>query len=488
MDDATARNAVPPGARDTPEPVMRALLERQRRAFMSDGEPPLDMRIDRIDRAIAMLVRNEARIVEAIDADFGCRSHTLTRMVDVMSPIGFLKHARANAARWMRPERKRASFPFNLLGGKAYVQYQPLGVVGVVAPWNAPLGVGLAGLGNIFAAGDRVMLKAPEQTPAISALLKQMLADAFDETEAAVVTGGPVTGAAFAALPFDHLLFTGATAVAPHILHAAADNLTPVTLELGGKCPVIVGRSNAVKDVAAKVMNGRLLNGGQVCFMPDYVLLPHERVEAFVAEARDAVAAMYPGLLDNGDFTATISDRHYDRLLSYLAEARTRGCRIVELNPAGEALPARGRRKQAPTLVIDPPPDLMLSREEVFGPILAVHPYDRIEQAIAFVNARPRPLALYYFGRDRSEMRRVLRSTWSGGVTVNDIGAHTAMQDLPFGGVGPSGMGRYIGYEGFRTFSNAKSVYEAGWLDLSAKLRPPYGGFMEKLLAGAIKR
>jgi coniferyl-aldehyde dehydrogenase len=325
------------------------------------------------------------------------------------------------------------------------------------------------------------MIKPSEFTPATSEVLAEIFPTAFDELEIAVVTGGARTGADFSALPFDHLLFTGATSVGRHVMRAAADNLVPVTLELGGKSPVVVGRSADIRKTSDAVMMGKMLNAGQICLAPDYVFVPRERVDDFVAAAQQSVARMYPTLLDNADYTSVINQRHHDRLAGYLDEARAAGARVVEINPAGEDFRQQPHHKMPPTLILDPDDGLQVMQDEIFGPILPVKGYDNIDDTIDYVNARPRPLGLYYFGRDADEERRVLERTTSGGVTVNDVVMHVAQEDLPFGGVGPSGMGAYHGVDGFRRFSHAKSVFTQARINVAdlAGLRPPYG---EKML------
>ena len=471
-----------------PETVrMRDVLTLQRRAGIAEGPPSLERRREWIDRAIGLLVDHEAEIADALTADFGHRSRVQSRIVDVMSPLAYLKDARRKVARWMQPERRRANFPFNLLGGRAYLSFQPLGVVGVVVPWNAPFALGFTPLANIFAAGNRVMIKAPELAPRSAALIRRMIESAYEPAEAAVFEGGPDIGREFSRLPFDHLLFTGGASIARHVMAAAAEHLVPVTLELGGKAPVIIGRSADLPTAVPKILNGRMVNCGQVCMAPDYVLVPEERVADFARLAQEAIRAMYPRIRDNPDYTAVASERGFRRLRTLVEEVQRAGSRVIQLEPElmdSSAPPYRF----PPTLVIDAPKDCALMREEIFGPVLPIQSYRTIGEVIAYINQGERPLALYYFGRDVPEKQRVLAETWAGGVTINDVMMHPMMTDLPFGGVGASGMGRYVGREGFLTFSNVKSVYEQGWLDLSRIARPPYGKAIERVLAGAIRK
>lgn len=468
--------------------TLARMLERQRSAQAVEGPPNLATRIGRIDRVIALLADNADTFAAALSADFGHRSKEVSLFADVAATIGTLKYAKANIARWMRPEKRRVTPTIlGLLGARATVEYVPKGVVGVISPWNFPVNLALAPLGAIFAAGNRVMIKPSEFTPETSALMARLVASAFDETEVIVVTGGADVGAAFASLPFDHLLFTGATGVGRKVAMAAAQNLVPVTLELGGKSPVILGDSADLSLAARRILAGKTLNAGQICLAPDYVLVPREKVAAFADAARAAVAEMYPSLKDNPDYGSVINRRHYERLTGYLEDARAKGAQIVPLGPPHENLTQQPFHKLPPILVLNPADDMAVMQEEIFGPILPVVAHDGIADAIAQVNRRQSPLGLYYFGKDASEERTVLAGTLSGGVTVNDVIMHYAMEDLPFGGIGPSGMGAYHGIEGFRTFSHARAVYRQAGIDVAKMMRPPYGAAIRKLIAGAIK-
>jgi len=364
------------------------------------------------------------------------------------------------------------------------VEYQPLGVVGIISPWNFPVNLTFTPLAGVLAAGNRCMIKPSEYTPATSVVLAEIFPIAFDELEIAVVTGGSRTGADFASLPFDHLLFTGATSVARHVMRAAAENLVPVTLELGGKSPVVVGRSADMQKTTDAIMTGKMLNAGQICLAPDYVFVPRERMEEFVSSTERSVSRMYPALLDNPDYTSVINQRHFERLNGYLEEAKRAGAQVVEINPAGEDFRQQPHHKMPPTLVLDPDDSLEVMQDEIFGPILPVKGYGQVQETIDYINAKPRPLGLYYFGVDDAEERRVVSHTTSGGVTVNDVIMHVAQEDLPFGGVGPSGMGAYHGVDGFRTFSHAKAVFTQSKVNVAelAGLRPPYGEKLQKVI------
>jgi coniferyl-aldehyde dehydrogenase len=475
---------------ETDRNTMLALLKRQRVDYLREGEVDVARRIDRIDRAIALLVDNQEALVEALSADFGHRSRHQSLFTDVAASIGPLKHARKHVAQWIRPERRRVDFPLNLLGARARVEYQPLGVVGVISPWNFPVNLTFTPLAGILAAGNRCMIKPSEYTPATSALMAELIARAFDELEIGVVVGGPQTGADFAGLPFDHLLFTGATSIARHVMRAAAENLVPVTLELGGKSPVIVGRSANVQTTTDAIMAGKMLNAGQICLAPDYVFVPREQMKDFVAATQRSVARMFPTLLHNDDYTSVINRRHFDRLHGYLEDARQKGAEIIEINPAGEDFRQQPHHKIPPTLILDPDDSMKVMQDEIFGPLLPIKSYGDVADAISYINDHPRPLGLYYFGKDATETKTVLTRTTSGGVTLNDVVMHVAQEDLPFGGVGPSGMGAYHGFDGFRTFSHAKSIFVQSKLNVAelAGLRPPYGDKLLKTLKTQITK
>ena len=478
----------PSAPADSPADHIRAILERQRTSFLQEGPPSLEVRRDRIDRAIDLLVTHQARLCDAVSADFGHRSRHQTLITDIYASVEPLKHARKQLRRWLRPERRKVQFPLNLTGTSARVHYQPLGVVGAISPWNFPIYLTFVPLSGIFAAGNRVMIKPSELTPATSALMKELIEGAYDETEAAVLCGGPEVGAAFSSMPFDHLLFTGSTSVGRHFMRAAAENLTPVTLELGGKSPVIVSKTADLAVTADRVMSGKCLNAGQICLAPDYVFVHRQQRKALADEMKAVVSRRYPTLVSNPDYTSVINERHYRRLQGYLEDAREKGATIIELNPGGERFDGQQAHKLPPTLVLDATDDMQVLQDEIFGPILPIVTYERIDEVIAYVNARPRPLALYWFGRDAAERNRVLSRTVSGGVTVNDVITHVAIEDLPFGGVGPSGMGTYHGFDGFKAFSHSKSIFNQSRLSVASLMTPPYGARIEKILAQLIKR
>ncbi len=469
--------------------AMEDILQRQKQANLRDGVPDAEKRIEWLDRCIGLLVDHQVEIEDALAEDFGHRSKDASRFTDVASSIGALQYSKKHLRKWMRPEKRKVEFPLGLLGSKAEVQYQPKGVVGVISPWNFPVNLTFTPLAGIFAAGNRAMIKPSEFTEHTSELMKRMLSQAFDEDEVAVITGGPETGAEFTKLAFDHIIFTGATSIARHVMRAAADNLVPLTLELGGKSPVILGRSADLDKAAARIMAGKTLNAGQICLAPDYAFVPKEKTADFVSAATKAVETMFPeGLKDNDDYTSIVNQRHYDRIMGYIEDARAKGAEVVEINPGGEHFDQQPHHKIPPHIIIDPTDEMSVMQDEIFGPVLPVKTYTETSEAVEYINAHERPLGLYYFGQDSGEKDMVLGSTTSGGVTVNDVLFHVAQEDLPFGGVGPSGMGSYHGHDGFREFSHAKSVYVQTGSELLAMMRPPYGEKFRKQIAGRIKR
>lgn len=447
----------------------RRLYEAQRAAWNAAGAPDLAERLADLDKLERVLARHGDAFAAAICQDFGNRAREETELLELVPTLNALRHARKHLGRWMRPERRHVSWIFQ--PGKAWVQYQPLGLIGVISPWNYPLILALSPLVDALAAGNRVMIKPSELTPAFAALLKRRLGEVFSEAQVAVVLGGPDAAAAFSRLPFDHLLFTGSTAIGRKVLAAAAENLTPVTLELGGKSPVVVAPDYGVTRAAKDLAFGKFANAGQTCIAPDYVLAPAGQAEAIAEAIMHEVRRFYPTVAANPHYTSIISDRHYDRLTAAIEEARALGARILS---HGE-VESSDARKINPTVVLNPPPGCLLMREEIFGPVLPLLAYATIDGAISHINAHDRPLALYCLSGDAATRRRVLERTTSGNVTVNGTLLHIAQDDLPFGGVGPSGMGAYHGHDGFKRFSHAKGVFQVRGLNPFDLLAPPYG-------------
>ena len=466
---------------------LRQVFAAQRAAYLRDATPTAEVRIDRIDRAISLLVDNQKAICEAISADFSNRAHEQSMLLDVYTSIEHLKHARKHVRAWMKPERRGANFPFNVLGARAEVHYQPKGVVANIGPWNFPVMAAFSPLAPMLAAGNRVIVKVSELTPRSAELCRTMFEKAFDPTEVACFYGGPDLGAALATLPFDHIFFTGSPRVGKLVMKEASANLTPVTLELGGKSPVIVADDADLELAAYRIAWGKLLNSGQICVTTDYALVPEAKLRPFIAELERAVARLYPTLRDNADYTAMISDHHRGRVLGYVADARSKGAEIIEINPAGEDFAQATTRKIAPTLVINPGDDCHVMQEEIFGPILPIKTYRTMDEALSYINARPRPLALYFFG-GKKQADQVLSSTISGGASVNDVAMHVLQDNLPFGGSGNSGMGNYHSDFGFKTFSHARAVYRGIRADPLAIMRPPFNNRTRRLLAFLTRR
>jgi coniferyl-aldehyde dehydrogenase len=475
---------------DTDTTRMQAVLATQRAAFTAALPEPLAVRRDRIDRAIALLIDHKDAFAKAVSADFGHRSTEQTLMTDIMPSVGALKHAKKHFEAWGRNEKRKAMFPLGLLGARAEVMYQPKGVVGVIAPWNFPVGMVMVPMAGILAAGNRAMIKPSEYTERVADLFAELVPQYFAEEEMAVFTGGVEAATEFSKLAFDHMIFTGATSVGRHIMRAAADNLVPVTLELGGKSPTFIGRSADKTKAAQRIAMGKMMNAGQICLAPDYLLVAKDQEAEMIASVASGVSAMYPTLLGNDDYTSVVNGRNYDRLQGYLADARAKGAELIEVNPGGEDFSSSNGPKMPLTIVRNVNDDMKVMQEEIFGPILPVMTYDTIDSAIDYVNAHDRPLGLYYFGQDKAEADKVLSRTISGGVTINDVLFHNAMEDLPFGGVGPSGMGNYHGADGFKTFSHMRAVYRQPGLDI-AKLsgfKPPYGKTTHSTLARELKK
>ena len=462
-------------------PDLAGLLARQRAAFMAAPRPTLEQRRASLAKLEAMVKRNQVAIADAISADFGNRSRPETVLSEIMGTIGAAKHAQTHMAAWMKPRRRAVSLNFKPAVNR--VEYVPLGVVGVVSPWNYPVYLTLGPLVDILAAGNRCMIKPSELTPATSRLLTRIVSDVFAQDEVSVVEGDVGVGRAFAALPFDHLVFTGSTDVGRHVMRAAADNLVPVTLELGGKSPVIIGEDADIGKAAQSIAVGKFFNAGQTCIAPDYALVPREKVADFGKAVIGAAEAMFPSINGNADYTAIISDRHHTRLAELVREAEAAGATVLRHHDT----PSGNVRHMAPTVVIDPPLDGRLMREEIFGPVLPVIGTEGTEAAIDFVNARPRPLALYAYTKDAGKERKILDQTISGGVTINGTLLHCGQDDMPFGGVGASGMGAYHGREGFLTFSHARAVHKPGFFSGFEMMKPPHGRRMRlalKALAG----
>jgi coniferyl-aldehyde dehydrogenase len=455
-------------------PELSAMLDRQRRAFLADGIPSADIRLDRIDRLMALLLDNTDAFVEAMAADFGTRSKAASLFTEVVGIMSVVEHTRSHVKQWMRPAKLMRSA--RLYGLRAEVQPTPLGVVGIIGPWNFPVNLVVLPAAAAFAAGNRVMIKMSEITAHTADLMKATAPQYFDPADLDVVTGGPDVAAAFAALPFDHLFFTGSPSVGALVQRAAAANLVPVTLELGGKNPVVVAPDADIRRSAARIARGRMVNGGQVCVCPDYVLVPDQKIEAFVDVVRQTLRDMFPTISANEDYCSSVDDANFDRVVALIDDARANGARVETVAPEGELLPDRGIRKIAPTIVRDIDDRMRITKDEIFGPVLAIAGYSELDEAIAYINHRPAPLVAYWFGPDDDNFRTFVANTRSGGVGRNDFAVQMIPSAAPFGGVGRSGMGAYHGKAGFDTFTHYRSVVGSDLpFSVTGTAAPPFG-------------
>ncbi len=455
------------------------LLASQRHAFLKDTNPDYHERVSRLKTLEKMLLTHKKPLLQALNEDFGGRSKSESLLTEFVPNLGNIHYTIKHLKKWLKPSRRKLS-P-QLMPASAKVVYQPLGVVGIVVPFNYPLFLSLGPLVTVLAAGNRAMIKMSEFTPKTSELLARIIEQNFPPELITVVCGDAEVAAEFTSLPFDHIIFTGSTAVGRHVMGAAAKNLTPVTLELGGKSPVIVDNDFPIQEAAQRICYAKSLNAGQTCIAPDYILVKQEHKAAFIDHYLKAFRKMYPTVIDNDDYTSIINDRHHQRLQNLLDDARTQGATIhtPEASTGQKETSDTGRRM--PIHLIENPSDTMeVMQEEIFGPLLPVIGIESLDEAIEFVQQRPRPLALYYFGSDARNQQTVLEKTHSGGVCINECILHVAVEDMPFGGIGPSGMGQYHGYEGFLTFSKAKAVLSKGKLNSARMIYPPYGGWLQK--------
>jgi coniferyl-aldehyde dehydrogenase len=436
--------------------ALREILDRQREAFVDEGPPRVALRRHRIDRLMALVFDNADFFADAMAADFGTRPRTSSLFTEVLGLATPIDHIRKNTAKWMRSTQLLPAA--RLSGLRAEVQPSPLGVVGIIGPWNFPLSLVIQPAAAAFAAGNRVMIKMSEITTETGALMQRLAPDYFDPRELAVVTGDREVAATFAALPFDHLFFTGSAAVGQLVQRAAAQNLVPVTLELGGKNPVVISPEADLRRAAQRIARSRLLNAGQVCLCPDYVYVPAAHLDAFIGHVRDFVRQAVPTMIANDDYASMVNDANFNRVIDLVEDARRHGAQVEQITPPGETLPDQGSRKIAPTIVRQVSDQMKITTEEIFGPVLVVMPYGKISDAITYINARPAPLVSYWYGPDDRDFRSFVRSTRSGGVARNDFGAQILPSAAPFGGVGHSGMGAYHGKSGFDTFSHHRSV------------------------------
>ncbi|MFW1733734.1 coniferyl aldehyde dehydrogenase [Acinetobacter sp. ULE_I001] len=459
---------------------LNKILDQQRQAFLRSEPTTLSQRKANLKKLRVALLANRTELQTAVSEDFGHRSHHETDVMELLGIIQSIDYLTKNLGRFMKAEHRHVSLFYR--SATARVEYQPKGVIGVMAPWNYPISLTLIPLATALAAGNRVMLKPSELTPRTSDVIYRMLADIFPLDEVAVVLGGPEIGAEFSALPFDHLLFTGSTPVGRKVMKAASDNLVPLTLELGGKSPVIVAKGHVNSRTLTSITYGKLSNAGQTCVAPDYALVHEDDLESFINQYDKTVKKFYPNGPDTLDYTSIVNERHYNRLQNLIKDAEKNGARIVEVGIRPESAINR-QRTFTPTLVIGAKDDDAIMREEIFGPILPVRTYRSVDEVINYINTRDSPLALYYFGEKNADCKKILSRTTSGNVGINNTLIHVAQDDLPFGGVGPSGMGAYHGIEGFRSMSHAKGVFDQGRWNFPSLLHAPFGKFIAFALA-----
>ncbi|WOT05883.1 coniferyl aldehyde dehydrogenase [Shewanella youngdeokensis] len=454
------------------------MLINQRSSYLAEPAPTLDARIEHLKSLKKAILSYQPQLVAALNADYGSRSIDDSNISDIMPCINNINYSLKHLKKWMKPSRRH---PGMLLApASVTVQYQPLGVIGIIVPWNFPVMLSVGPLITALAAGNRAMIKLSEFTPATNQVIIAMLASIFDQNHVACVEGEADVAAEFSALPFDHILFTGSTTVGRHVMRSAAENLTPVTLELGGKSPVIVADDIDIDIAVQRMIYGKCLNAGQICVAPDYVLVPSNKLNDFVQAYQHQFSRMYGKISDNKDYGSVINQRQFDRIMQVLDDAKSKGATVISAND--EAINVE-RRKIPTQLITHTSDDMMLLQDEIFGPLLPVIPYDNLQEAIDYVNQRPRPLALYLMSFNQDTQQQVMSHTHSGGVCINETVFHVAADDAPFGGIGPSGMGHYHGKEGFLTFSHAKTILKRGKYFNTGKLvHPPYGGKLQQLL------
>ena len=463
---------------DTEITRLKELFSRQKSAFSNNPMPSAEQRIGHLKALKDITIKYQDQLAAAVNVDFSGRSKDETLLAEILTSVEGINMAIKKTRKWMKPSKRSVGMLF--APSKNEVRYQPLGVVGIIVPWNYPIFLALGPLVAALSAGNRAMIKMSEFTPNLNKVFKAMIAEIFEENHVCIVEGEADAAVAFTEQPFDHILFTGSTTVGRFVMAAAAKNLTPVTLELGGKSPVIVSDHIPMKDAAERICFGKSMNAGQTCVAPDYILVPKAKEQEFVQAYIKAFTKMYPTLKDNNDYTAIINDRQHQRLTGLLTDAKEKGATLTEINPANEDLSAG--RKLAPVIMQNMKQDMSIAEEEIFGPILPIIAYDNLNEAIEYVNDRPRPLALYYFGYNKAEQNHVLDNTISGGVSVNDTLMHLAQEDMPFGGVGDSGMGHYHGKEGFITFSKAKAVHRKGRISTGSLAFPPYDNSIRRMI------
>ena len=461
---------------------LEALVELQRSKFRAEGEVTYATRIDRLKRLKALIVENKIEFAKTTKREFGgARSYEFSLFSEFAGKVEGIDYSMKHLKEWMKPEKRKTNKPMNFLGGKSQVRHFPKGVVGIISPWNLPFGLTVAPLTSALAAGNRALLKPSEFVPETAALFADVVPKYFANDEVAVVTGGAEISQRFAELPFDHLLFTGSTNIGAKVMQSASKNLVPVTLELGGKSPVIIGRSAKLDLAGTRLTFGKLLNGGQLCLSPDYVVVPNELEEQLIARVVQEAQSMYPNITENEDYAGVINERHFARLQNYIDDAVAKGAKLTIVG-ADKTRASEDNRRMPLHILQNVNEDMLVMHEEIFGPILPVMTYSDVAEVPDMIEPRRNPLAMYYFGKDKSEQEHLLSNVQSGGVCINDITLHYVQEDLPFGGVGASGMGAYHGPEGFRTLSHARAIYSQTMIDVLPIIgaRPPFGNKFRK--------
>ncbi len=454
--------------------VLNAILEKQRASFLAAGGCSAEERIDRLSRLADMLHKYTPDLVASLAADYGHRSAGQTTIIEIYPAISACKHAIKHVRKWMKPKRAHMPLPMAMAGAKGYLYWQPKGVVGVISPWNYPVNLTFIPVACALSAGNRVMVKPSRFTPRTSALFGEMVSKTFDETELSVVAPTSDISRIFSELPFDHMIFTGSIPVGKEVMRAASDHLVPVTLELGGKSPVIIGKTANMEQAVLRILSGKLPNSGQTCISPDYVFVPEDKVDLFVETTSRLTSEIFPTVRGNNEYTPLINQKQVARIQENIRDAEAKGAKLIPINPANEEFAPEIDAIFPLTMVLQATDDMLVMQEEIFAPLLPVMPYHDIKEVTGYINNHGRPLALYYFGHDPEEKDFVLANTTSGGVTVNGTILHFAAESLPFGGIGASGMGRYHGLDGFREFSHPKPIFEQGFFDLNLFTRPPF--------------
>jgi coniferyl-aldehyde dehydrogenase len=454
--------------------MLNAILEKQRAAYLAAGDCPAEVRIDRLNRLADMLRKYEKDLVASLAADYGHRSAGQTTVMEIYPAISACKHASKHVRKWMRPKRMSLPLSMAVAGAKGWIYWQPKGVVGVISPWNYPVNLTFIPVACVLAAGNRAMIKPSRFTPRTSALFGEMVSKTFDETELTVVAPTSDISRIFSELPFNHMIFTGSIAVGSEVMRAASQHLVPVTLELGGKSPVIIGKTANMEQAVLRMLSGKLPNSGQTCISPDYVFVPEDKVDLFVETVSRLASEIFPTVRSNNEYTPLINQKQVARVQGYIKDAEAKGAKMIPVNPANEEFAPEIDACFPLTIVLQATEEMLVMQEEIFAPLLPVMPYRTIDEVTRYINSHGRPLALYYFGQDAAEKDYVLSHTTSGGVTINGAILHASTDALPFGGIGASGMGRYHGYEGFREFSHPKPIFEQGFYDLNNFTRPPF--------------